>query len=279
MTPNSSDRGPREPAGDRGPADEHRHAPGGAAPHDVLRGAALEDHRVADDVDEDRRGGQPGRRRVDHDARATRATRRRARGEHQRRARADLAGDDRPPLGAVHDLVDVAVEVQLRTFAEPAAAAPPTSVASTSHEAGNAAGRQDHRRHGGDEQQLDDARLGQRDVRPDRPAQPATRAASARRSTVASGAPGVARSRRSGVVDCRGLLRRTRCEFRSCSGGGWCRAAMLRPAPAPGRDPGAESPGGPVRSVAPPRCVVTPGAACRVRYRVDAHGPTTAATA
>ena len=39
--------------GDRGPADEDGHAPGRATPDDVLRGAALEDHRVAHGIHDD----------------------------------------------------------------------------------------------------------------------------------------------------------------------------------------------------------------------------------
>ena len=57
-------------------------------------------------------------------------------------------------------------------FAAPAASVPPTSVQKTSQSSGRHSARgQDHRRHGRDQQQLDDARLGQRDVGADAVAQ------------------------------------------------------------------------------------------------------------
>ena len=55
----------------------------------------------------------------------------------------------------------------LMALAPPAASVPPMTVATISQSDGRPACGHDHRRHRGDEQQLDDARLGERHVRPD----------------------------------------------------------------------------------------------------------------
>ena len=105
------ERRPAEAAGDRRPADEHGHAAGDAAPHDVLRRAALEDEAVEDDVEQDRaerqRRGEPVREEPEPgDGCRAEGVR-----EHERLAVGELAGDERATLGALHDAVDVAVDV------------------------------------------------------------------------------------------------------------------------------------------------------------------------
>ena len=59
----------------------------------------------------------------------------------------------------------------LKAAAEPALIDPPRTVASTSQMFGKAALREDHHRDGGHQQQLEHARLGERDVRADRAAE------------------------------------------------------------------------------------------------------------
>ena len=95
-------------------------------------------------------------------------------------------------------------------LALPAASVPPISVQTDEPrpvaelDAGHLAGREDHRRDGRDEQQLDDPRLGQRDVGADRVAgRPSAPAARRRRGPPAAGAgaaPDAGRRRRPGRV-------------------------------------------------------------------------------
>ena len=76
----------------------------------------------------------------------------------------------------------------MSALALPAASVPPTSVAMTSQTDGNPPCGEQHRRHGGDQQQLDDPRLGERHVRRDlRPA---------RTARCTAGAPGAHRGYR-----------------------------------------------------------------------------------
>ena len=141
--------------------------------------APLEDDRVDDDVEGDRQQRQEGRQQVHepgHD-------RERDHAEHDpedhRPLRLHLVCRERPPPGAHHQHVDVAVQVAVdrvgtagrqrpadhRPEHEDGPGGPVRPARSTG--ARDEAGRQDHRGHGRDEQQFDDARLGQGDVRPD----------------------------------------------------------------------------------------------------------------
>src|SRR6185312_9318789 len=151
-------------AGHRGPADEHRHAAGGAAPDDVLRGPALEHQRVDQDVEEDRDGGQHGRQPAgaEHDRDRDRAERD---AEDERGPRRDRVPGQRAGHRAPHHRVDVPVEVAVQRVG----AAGGQRAADHGRQHGGQrrqpAGGQDHRRQRRDQQQLDDARLGQRHVR------------------------------------------------------------------------------------------------------------------
>ena len=58
-------RRPGDRVGHGRPADEDRHTSGGAAPDDVLRGAALEHNAVDADVEDEGGQGQPGAEPVD----------------------------------------------------------------------------------------------------------------------------------------------------------------------------------------------------------------------
>ena len=77
-------------------------------------------------------------------------------------------GDERAVLGALHEGVDVAVDVHVDGVGEPpAASVPPNTVANISHTDGRPGFGHHHRGHRGDQQELDDPRLGEGDVRTD----------------------------------------------------------------------------------------------------------------
>ena len=105
------ERGRGERAGDRRPADQHGHAPGDAAPDDVLRRPPLEQHRVDDDVEGDRRQRQAAGQPVGGGADGQDRYRAEHQAEDQRAGRRDLVPGQRAAAGASHDRVDVAVDV------------------------------------------------------------------------------------------------------------------------------------------------------------------------
>ena len=98
-----------DPACRHRPADHRRESTRRPADHDVLRGPALEPHRVNDGIEEDGEGQQPrrdqiGRQRQHHDGKT------RQRHAHgQRLAGFDLAGRNRPLGGALHHRVDIRI--------------------------------------------------------------------------------------------------------------------------------------------------------------------------
>ena len=98
--------------------------------------------------------------------------------EDQGASRRHLAGDERPVHGALHVRVDVAVEVHVERRGRPGAHRAADDGGEHEPEVREAALGEDHDRHGRDEQQLEDARLRQRDVGAD---------------GAAEGAPGIAR--------------------------------------------------------------------------------------
>jgi hypothetical protein len=115
------ERGPGQFARDRGPADEHRHAAGNTAPDDVLRGAAFEHQGVEDDIEQDRterqQRGQPVRECPQpHDGHHTQDPR-----EHEGLSVAQFTRNQRPVPGAVHDPVDIAVDVAVEGTGRPGA--------------------------------------------------------------------------------------------------------------------------------------------------------------
>src|SRR5690606_13472373 len=158
---------PAERAGDGGPADEHRHAAGDAAPHDVLRGAALEDERVDDDVEEDRRHRESRREPRREDREDDGRDHRERPGEHERFARSDFAGDEGSAPRALHDAVDVAVEVAVEgvgAASRQRAADEGRNEQPQERQIELALGGEHHDRGGRHEKQLDDARLHEGDV-------------------------------------------------------------------------------------------------------------------
>ena len=145
-------------------------APGGPADDDVLGRRPLHDHRVDDDVERDREQRQERREEVDEPGEDDERHDAEDEAEDDGPLRVDLVGRQRPAAGPDHQLVDVAVEVAVdRVRAarreRPADERPdrqPRPVAEL--DAGHLAGREDHRRDGRHEQQLDDPRLRERDV-------------------------------------------------------------------------------------------------------------------
>ena len=151
-------------AGDGGPADEHRHAPGNTAPDDVLRGAALQDQAVEDHVEQDRgereRCGEP----VGEDPEPDDGCRAEPVGEDERLAVAELARHERPTLRALHHPIDVAVDVAVERTGRPRAHGPADERGHQEPQVREPVLREDHRRRGHDQQQLDDAGLGECEV-------------------------------------------------------------------------------------------------------------------
>ncbi len=142
-----------------------RETAGGAAPDNVLRSASLQDDRVDHHVEEDRGQPEPGRQRVGAEPQDRDGGGAQQPGEDQRLARRHLAGDQGPVLRAVHQFVDVAVDVAV----EGAGAAGREGAA---HQRGQdqADGREaplgvDHGGQRTDQQQLDDTGLGEGEIR------------------------------------------------------------------------------------------------------------------
>ena len=255
------DRRPGQRAGHGRPADEHRHAAGRAAPDDVLRGAALEPHRVDDDVEGDRGdpegGGQPvGRQRqldggqhAEHQA------------EDERGARGHRLAGQRAALGAVHEHVDVAVVPAVERVGAGGGQRPADERGQHQAERRQAAGGQHHRRHRRHEQQLDDPRLGERDVRADR-----------------RGGPGAGGGAARGGRDPRdGRVVRERRHAPDSTGATWAGPA----GGAPVRSPSGGGQPVPARATSPlgSDTILTSTPAAPAPRRARGHGPTTGAPA
>jgi hypothetical protein len=138
----------------------------GAADHDVGRAAPLEQKRVHEDVEQDGRVGERGRQPVGHQAeqQGRPGAERDTPGQGLPRLDRAVAVDhQRAPRGPLHERVDVAVDVavdRVRTARGQRAA--------DQRDQDELEGRQtalgeQHGRDRGDQEQFDDARLGQRD--------------------------------------------------------------------------------------------------------------------
>ncbi len=157
-------RRPGELAGDRGPADERREAAGQPAPDDVLGGPALEPDRVDEQVERLRDQGQPGGQDVDPDGQDHRRQHTQGDPEDGGRHRRDDVPRQRASPRPAHLLVDVAVvdAVERRGRARRQGAADDRGGHQT--EAGHPTLGEEHHRHGGEQQELDDPGLGEPDV-------------------------------------------------------------------------------------------------------------------
>ena len=158
------ERGPADRAGDRGPSDDDRHAPRRAAPHDVLRGAALEQQRVDQHVERDRRDREGRRQQVGGCRQPHRAEHTQCEAEHQRVPRRHPALRERSAGGPLHLDVDVGVGHAVQGVR--ARRGHRSAQQGGEHEPHrrHPAVREEHRGHGDDEQLLDDAGLGETEV-------------------------------------------------------------------------------------------------------------------
>ena len=103
------DRLHRQRTGRGSPSHHRRQCAGSAADHDVLRGPALQPHRVDHGIEEDREREQRARHPVDEDAERHHREERQRQAECGGLARGDAAARNRPVGGTRHLGVDVAL--------------------------------------------------------------------------------------------------------------------------------------------------------------------------
>ena len=192
MTANSATGAQASRAGDGGPADQHGHAPGDAAPHDVLRRAALEHASCSR---RRRAGSPPGparpRDRVDEQREPGDATPRPAPAPKTSAA----AGLTSPVTSGRRLVRFISRRCPGRARSSGCSPSRPRRCRRPAWRARAPTGRQpsrgeQHRRDGGDQQQLDDPGLGQRDVGAD--ARAGARAGRSRGAARPRGAPSAA---------------------------------------------------------------------------------------
>ncbi len=164
------ERGDLHAPGHRRPADDRRERARSAPDHDVLGRGALQDHRVDDDVEGDGQQRQEGRDEVHEVGKQGDRDDPQHDPEDDRLLGLDRLRRERPAPGPRHEEVDVAIEVLVDRVGAPGGQRPadegpddePYPVDPV--DAGEVAGGQDHRRDGGDEEQLDDPGLRQGNV-------------------------------------------------------------------------------------------------------------------
>ena len=100
---------PADSAGDCRPADHDRHTTRRAAPHHVLRGAALEQQGVDQHVERDGGGGQMGRQHVGGPPEPEEGADRQGQTEHQGMTARNGRQGQWSACGAFHHLVDIGV--------------------------------------------------------------------------------------------------------------------------------------------------------------------------
>ena len=143
-------------------------APGRPADHDVAGRGALEPERVHEHVEEAGGDGQHGAEQVDRGPQQERRPRPRGRWRRSGRPAGDMT-----PVTSGRSLVRSISRSMSRSTYMLMALAPPAASVPADHGAGHEPERRqaplghDHRGHRGDEQQLDDPRLRERDVGPD----------------------------------------------------------------------------------------------------------------
>ena len=102
--------GPRHLISDCRPAHEHGNGPGGTANDDVLAARALQPYGINDHVEHGGREGEEGRQEVGADPQNGESHNFQNPGKNDGISRGDEAGDQGPPLGALHEFVDIAVD-------------------------------------------------------------------------------------------------------------------------------------------------------------------------
>ena len=164
ITPNITSAGQLDRAGDRGPADHHRHAARRAAPDDVLRRAPLEQQRVDQHVERDRRHREPGGQPVGGQPQPDGAERAEHQPEHQRVRRRHLPLASGRARGALHLDVDVGVDHAVQRVRAGRGHRPADQRGEDQPDRRDAPLGEEHRRHRDDQQLLDDAGLGEAEV-------------------------------------------------------------------------------------------------------------------
>ena len=134
-------------------------APGGAADHDVALGGALEPQRVDAHIEEAGREGEGRRQQVDEPPQPGEGHGLDADGEDQGAARRHDADHEGPVLGALHQPVDVAIDVHVDGVGPARRQRPADHGGDHQPQRGQAPLGDDHRGHRRHEQQFDDAGL------------------------------------------------------------------------------------------------------------------------
>ena len=147
-----------------GPADDRRQCAGGPAEDDVLRRGSLEQQRVDNDVESHRQKRQERGHEIGQEGHHCESDDPQDEAEHERVLRIDLVRRQRPPARTAHDQVNVAIEVAVDRVGRAGGERATDQRPEHEVEARHAARGEEHRRHRRHQQQLDDARLGQRDV-------------------------------------------------------------------------------------------------------------------
>ena len=145
-------------------ADDRRQGPRRPADDDVLRRRPLEQHGVDDDVEADRQQGQEGGQQVDQERQLGERDDPQGEAEDEGVLRRHGMRRERPAAGAGHQRVDVAVQVLVDGVRRSRRQRAADERRDDERQGRHAVRGQDHRRHGRDQQQLDDARLREGDV-------------------------------------------------------------------------------------------------------------------
>src|SRR6266542_4300833 len=158
------DRRPAHPARHRGPADEGGGGARRPSDHDVLGGGALEPQRVHEHVEQQRRRRQQRGGEVDEEDQPQEASDAEQDGEGERPAWLDGTCGKRPATGSRHHFVDVPIDVLIDCVGSTGRHGASQERGCDQPERRDAATRQDHRRHGCDQEKKDDPRFRQLDV-------------------------------------------------------------------------------------------------------------------
>ncbi len=156
---------PLDGVGHGGPGNQHREAARRSAPHNVLGGTALKDDGVDDHVEENRPDPEPRGQRVGSEPEDDNGGHPEQPGENQRLTRRHLARDEWTVLGPVHQFVDVAVKVAVEGTGTAGREGTAYQGGQDQPDRRKTALGVNHGGQGADQQQLNDARLGEGEIR------------------------------------------------------------------------------------------------------------------
>ncbi len=148
---------------DRRPSRQHGHAAGDPADHHGLRCPSLEPHGVDEHVEQQPERGEAGGQQVRGQCQHDEAGNAQHDPQAQRLSRRDGVAGRRPLRGTGHQPVDVVVVPVVDRVGPAGRQGAAHDGPHDQSQAGPPLGSDDHRRHRGDQQQLDDARLGDGD--------------------------------------------------------------------------------------------------------------------